>query len=174
MKKRVPLIAVTGSRNSGKTTAIEGVVQALSRRGYRIGTFKHCHCGFDLDRKGKDSWRHRQSGAVRTVLTSPEGFALVGDPLPEEDLHPLVGWLFPDMDLVLAEAYHWLPLPRIEVLDPDGTAREAHPDGEALARLSSQFGQEEIEALCDQLEAFCRRLKGADFEFKGTLDTAAS
>ena len=147
-----PLIAVTGFQNSGKTTAIESIVRELCRRGYRVGTFKHCHHGYDLDRPGKDSWRHRRAGAIRTVLTSPDGFALLGEPLPEENLDRMVGWLFPDMDLVLAEGYHWLPLPRIEIERCDGVRRPGHPDGKTLGILPCCFAAPEILELCDLLE----------------------
>ena len=147
-----PVIAVTGEQNSGKTTAVEGLVEELSRRGHRVGTVKHCHHGFDLDRPGKDSWRHRQAGAARTVLTSPDGFALVGEPLPEDDLHRTVAWLFPDVDLVLAEGYHWLPLPRIEIVGCDGGTRPAHPQAPTVAQLPNRFGADQILELCDLLE----------------------
>ena len=146
-----PLIAITGSQNSGKTMAIEAIVKELCRRGYRVGTLKHCHHGYDLDRPGKDSWRHRQAGATRTVLTSPDGFALLGEPLAEDGLNRMADWLFPDMDLVLAEGYHWLPLPRIEIQRSDGDTRPGHPDGQTLDLLPCGFGAAEISELCDQL-----------------------
>lgn len=147
-----PLVAVTGFRNSGKTTATESIVKELCRRSYRVGTFKHCHHGYDLDQPGKDSWRHRQAGATRTVLTGPDGFALLGEPMPEESLHCMAEWLFPDMDLILAEGYHWLPLPRIEIQRSDGDTRSGHPDGQTLGQLPCRFGASEISELCDLLE----------------------
>ena len=154
-----PLVAITGFRNSGKTTATESIVRELSGRGYRVGTFKHCHHGYDLDRPGKDSWRHRQAGAVRSVLTGPDGFALVGEPMPEEDLHRMTGWLFADMDVVLAEGYHWLPLPRIEIHTSDRSPRPGHPDGTTLGVLPGGFGDAEISELCDILEQQLSPLK---------------
>ena len=148
----IPLVAITGFRNSGKTTATESIVEELCRRSYRVGTLKHCHHGYDLDRPGKDSWRHRQAGATRTVLTGPDGFALLGEPPPEDNLHRMVEWLFPDMDLVLAEGYHWLPLPRIEIQRSDGDTRPGHSDGETLGLLPCCFGDAEILEMCDLLE----------------------
>jgi molybdopterin-guanine dinucleotide biosynthesis protein B len=54
------VIAVTGFKDSGKTTAVEMLGRELVRRGYRVATVKHCHHGFDLDRPGKDSWAGRR------------------------------------------------------------------------------------------------------------------
>ncbi len=64
----------------------------------------------------------------------------------------MIEWLFPDMDLVLAEGYHWLPLPRIEIQRSDGDTRPGHPDGKILGLLPCGFGAVEISALCDLLE----------------------
>ena len=143
------MITVVGYKNSGKTTAIEGLVKALSIQGYRVGTFKHCHHGFELDQPGKDSWRHRKAGSAGTVLMGPEGFALMGDIPPGGDPRPLAGWLFGEADLVLAEGFHWLPLPRIEIAGSDGKVRPAHPDGKVVGRLPYRFNKADIETLCD-------------------------
>ncbi len=151
----IPLVAVTGFRNTGKTTAIEGMVGELADRGSRVGTLKHCHSGYDLDLPGKDSWRHRRAGATRTVLTGPNGLALLGEPTPEDDLCHLTEWLFPDMDLVLAEGYHWLPLPHIEIQRCDGATRPRHPDGKTLGWLPSRFGAPQISEMCDLLVQHC-------------------
>ncbi len=151
-RRPAPLIAVTGFRDSGKTTAIEGLIQDLSRRGYRVGTFKHCHHGYDLDHPGKDSWRHREAGAAGTVLVSRSGFALLGGPPPDQNPEALAAWLFPDADLILAEGFHWLSLPRVEIAEVDGSSRPAHSDGEVLTRLPFHFGPREIAKLCDLFE----------------------
>ncbi len=148
----IPLIAVTGFKDSGKTTAVEGIVRELSGRGFRVGTIKQCHHGFDLDQPGKDSWRHRRSGSVGTVLMAPTGFALLGGPPPNEDPRLLARWLFPDVDLVLLEGFHDLPIPRVEIRERNGYSRPAHSEAEVVARLPFQFGSREIAELCDQVE----------------------
>ena len=148
----VPVIVVTGFRDSGKTTAVEGIVRELTRRGYRVGTLKHCHYGFGLDQPGKDSWRHRQAGSAGTVLLGPKEFALLGGAPPDRDPRKLAAWLLPDVDLVVVEGIHSLQLPRVEIVEHDGTSRPAHPEGEVLFRLPQLFRLKEILVLCDMLE----------------------
>ena len=149
----MPIVfAVTGHRNSGKTTAIEAISAEMSRRGYRVGTFKHCHHAFDLDRRGKDSWRHRRGGSIRTVLTSPAGMAMIGEPPTEEDPRQIAEWLLPDVDVVLAEGYHWLPITRIEVVGADGRTREGHPEGRIFGRHVFGAPGDQIQSLCDRLD----------------------
>ncbi len=63
------VIAVLGSKRSGKTTTIEALVEGLTERGYHVATIKHVsEPDFTLDTEGKDTWRHWQAGA-QTVLT---------------------------------------------------------------------------------------------------------
>ncbi|KAB2968284.1 molybdopterin-guanine dinucleotide biosynthesis protein B, partial [Zoogloea sp.] len=57
-----------GWSGSGKTTLIERVIPEITRRGLRVSVIKHAHHGFDVDKPGKDSWRHREAGAGEVLL----------------------------------------------------------------------------------------------------------
>ena len=46
----------------------EGLIRALTARGFRIGVLKHDAHRLELDKKGKDTWRFRQAGAWRAVI----------------------------------------------------------------------------------------------------------
>ena len=80
----IPIISIVGKSDSGKTTLIEKLVPELTRRGYRVATVKHDIHGFEVDREGKDSWRHKQAGAHTVVISSPQKIALIRD--VEKDL----------------------------------------------------------------------------------------
>ena len=72
------LIAVVGSKKSGKTTTIEALVRGLTRRGYRVATIKHvAEKGFTLDTKGKDTWRHSQAGANTVVAVASNELGII-------------------------------------------------------------------------------------------------
>jgi molybdopterin-guanine dinucleotide biosynthesis protein B len=65
----IPILAVIGGKASGKTTAMEIIVRALSSRDLLVMTVKHVsEKGFTLDREGTDTWRHWKAGA-RIVST---------------------------------------------------------------------------------------------------------
>ena len=67
----IPLVAVVGSRHSGKTTATELIVKGLTSKGYRVATAKHIHgSDFTIDTEGRDTWRHTQAGAHTTVAVA--------------------------------------------------------------------------------------------------------
>lgn len=62
-----------GYRKSGKTAVIEGLVKALIKRGYRVGTVKHVPIrGFTIDQPKKDTWRHARAGASVVVSIAPD------------------------------------------------------------------------------------------------------
>ena len=79
-------------------------------------TVKHGH-GFDLDRSGTDSWRHRHEGeSLRTVVAAPGGFAVVGDwPGDEMPVEGIVQAYLPDAEIVLAEGYKVSEHTKVEV-----------------------------------------------------------
>ena len=108
------ILSIVGRSQSGKTTIIEKLIPELKKRGYRIGTIKHAHHGFDIDKSGKDSWRHRHAGADTVVVASPGQIAMVKNEKGEslDDLQKY----FDGVDLIITEGYKGDNKPKIEVL----------------------------------------------------------
>jgi len=104
MNKRV--FGIVGWKNSGKTTLTERLVSELTARGWRVSTVKHAHHGFDVDREGADSFRHRQAGATEVAIVSGRRWALMHE-LRDEAEPPLESILarLADADIVLIEGY---------------------------------------------------------------------
>lgn len=101
----IPIISIVGKSDSGKTTFLEKLIPELVRRGYRVATVKHDVHGFEVDREGKDSWRHKQAGAHTTVISSPKKVALIRDVEKDLTLAELREKLIQDVDLILSEGY---------------------------------------------------------------------
>lgn len=110
-----PVIAFVGKPNCGKTTLLEKLIPELRRRGLRIGTIKHHVHQFEMDREGKDTWRHKRAGAQVVALASPTGLGVISDCQHDPTVPDLVARYFPEVDLVLAEGYKGSDLPKIEV-----------------------------------------------------------
>ena len=108
-----------GWSGSGKTTLIEQVIPEITRRGLKVSVIKHAHHGFDIDKPGKDSYRHRDAGATEVLITSPERWALIHElrDAPEPPLPELLARMEP-VDLVLIEGQKHLQIPKIEVWRP--------------------------------------------------------
>ena len=75
---KTTIIAVVGSKSSGKTTTIEVLTKELTKKGYRVGAVKHIsEPDFTIDREGKDTWRFAQSGAKTIVSVACDEIATV-------------------------------------------------------------------------------------------------
>jgi molybdopterin-guanine dinucleotide biosynthesis protein B len=111
----IPIISIVGKSDSGKTTLIEKLVPELTRRGYRVATVKHDVHGFEVDREGKDSWRHKQAGAHTVIISSPQKVALIRDVEKDSTLDEIRRRWVQDVDLLLSEGYKKDVQPKIEV-----------------------------------------------------------
>jgi len=75
---KTTIIAVVGSKSSGKTTTIEVLTEQLTKRGYKIAGVKHIpEPNFTIDTEGKDTWRFAQSGAKTTVSVASNEIATI-------------------------------------------------------------------------------------------------
>jgi len=111
----IPIISIVGKSDSGKTTFIEKLLPELTHRGYRIATVKHDVHGFEVDREGKDSWRHKKAGAHTVIISSPTKVALIRDVEKDLRLDEIRDKLVQDVDLILSEGYKKDVQPKIEI-----------------------------------------------------------
>jgi len=111
---RAPIVSLVGRSGVGKTTSLERILRELSRRGYRVGTVKHDVHDFDIDRPGKDSWRHAEAGSTAVAISGPRRMALIRKVDTEFGLDEIVD-LMGDLDLVMTEGYKRGDKPKIEV-----------------------------------------------------------
>ncbi len=109
------VFGIIGWKNAGKTGLMERLVTEITARGFSVSTVKHVHHDVDLDRPGKDSYRHRIAGAREVILASAQRFALMAEHRgPEPTLESVLARLAP-VDLVLVEGYKRDAHPKLEV-----------------------------------------------------------
>jgi len=113
----IPTFSLVGRSNSGKTTLIEKLVHHFKERGYRVAVIKHTHHDFSFDKKGKDSYRHREAGADAVIITNDHKIGMTAD-LPEA-LTPLeagTAFLPSHINLVIIEGFKDLDIPKLEII----------------------------------------------------------
>lgn len=110
---------IVGYSGSGKTTLLEKLIPLFIARGLKVSVIKHAHKGFDIDRPGKDSYRHRAAGASEVMLCGNQRWALMHERQEEAEprLDELIGRLSP-CDLVLIEGFKQEDVPKIEIHRP--------------------------------------------------------
>ena len=82
--KLPPIIGLAGWSGSGKTTLCAKLIENFTKIGISVGTLKHAHQKFDIDKPGKDSYKLRKAGARPMVISSKERFALIQENGNEE------------------------------------------------------------------------------------------
>ena len=111
----IPIVTIVGASDSGKTTLVEKLIPCLTAKGLRVGSVKHDVHGFEMDREGKDSWRHKHAGASTTVISSPRQVGMVKDVVRELTLDQLVERYLSDMEIIVVEGYKHEEKHKIEV-----------------------------------------------------------
>lgn len=152
----VQILSIVGKSGSGKTTLIEKVIRKLAQRGYTVGTIKHVHHNFEMDKKGKDSWRHMEAGAKTVAVVSNNKTVLFKNET-SEDLNDLKMY-FQDMDIVLTEGFKKDTMPKIEVFRSSVHETPLCIDDQSLVAMVTDdkldtdlpvFGLDDIDELSD-------------------------
>lgn len=111
-------LGIVGWSGSGKTTLLAAMLPLLRARGLTVSTVKHTHHGFDMDRPGKDTFRHREAGAHEVLVASGTRWALLHEVAGAEPQLPELLQRMDPVDLVLVEGYKAHPFPKLEVHRP--------------------------------------------------------
>jgi len=132
------IFGIAGYSGSGKTTLLEKLIPQLTSRGLKVSVIKHAHHGFDIDRPGKDSHRHREAGATEVMLTCSDRWALMHERRNEAEvtLNELLGRLSP-CDLVLIEGFKQEPVPKLEVYRPENGKPPLFPERPDIVAIAT-------------------------------------
>jgi len=101
------IVAVVGSSNSGKTTAIEAIIKGLTTKGYTIASAKRIHePEFTIDTQGKDTWRHTKAGAS-TVLSVAQNELTIIKKVDTQKyaLTQLIAEIPDEVDIIIMEGF---------------------------------------------------------------------
>jgi molybdopterin-guanine dinucleotide biosynthesis protein B len=132
------VFAFAGWSGSGKTTLIEKLIPRFVRQGLSVSLIKHAHHQFDIDRPGKDSYRHRHAGCTEVMVTSDVRWALMHEMrgATEATLEEQMGRMTP-VDLVLVEGWKWQPIAKLEVYREANGKPLLHPDDRHIIGIAS-------------------------------------
>lgn len=132
-----PVLAVSGKKNSGKTTLLIHLLREMSAIGIRCAVIKHDGHDFEADVPGTDSYKLKKAGAYGTAVYSKTKYSVVKetDGLTCERLIPL----FEDADIIFLEGQKNSSYSKIEILRT-GVAEEPVTDpSKVLAYVTDGF-----------------------------------
>ena len=132
------IFGFAGWSGSGKTTLIEKLIPRFVKRGLRVSLIKHAHHTFDVDKEGKDSWRHRQAGATEILVTSSRRWVLMHElrGAHEPTFEEQVKHISP-CDLLIVEGFKHAPIPKLEVWRAVTGEPLLHPNDPHIVAIAS-------------------------------------
>lgn len=132
------VMGIVGWSGSGKTSLVVQVLPILKERGLRVSTMKHAHHRFDVDKPGKDSFRHREAGASEVLVVTSSRWVLMHESReePEPSIEALIERMTP-VDLLLIEGFKTHQHPKIEIYrESEGKALLCSEDSGIVAVAS--------------------------------------
>ena len=130
--KRPMIAAISGVKNSGKTTFLEHLTAELKSRGYQVAVIKHDGHEFEPDVEGTDTWKLRKAGAYGTAIFSKDRW-MVAKEESQMDEKRLFG-MFPEADFILLEGFKYSEYPKFELVRK-GNSTESVCNPETLLAL---------------------------------------
>ncbi|MDR2770557.1 MAG: molybdopterin-guanine dinucleotide biosynthesis protein B [Clostridiales Family XIII bacterium] len=163
MSKMPPVLAVSGFKNSGKTTLIARVLPLLADRGLKVAVIKRDGHRFEADVQDTDTRRFLQAGARGTAVFDDEKYMLVKrESISEDRLFDA----FSDADLILLEGFKASSWSKIEVLrgdsepvcDPATVIAFALPEGVGAPQgaRAPAISRDDCAAFADLICAYAR------------------
>ena len=129
----LPILAVGGAHDAGKTTLLEALVPMVAARGLAVAVVKSAGSRIEVDRPGKDSDRLFRAGADVFVRGKAEGFVRTrpaGEDRTASDLAALARLY----DVVLLECRSPVPCATVWLLG-EGESEPPAEAGDVLATL---------------------------------------
>lgn len=121
------IITIVGIRKSGKTSTVTALIEAIRRRGKKVGTCKTIFCPtFSIDKSTSNTMRHRRAGSELVCARAKGETAFL---YPEELPLSKVLESYKGCDYVLLEGDYYAPVPRIVC---------AHGEEDALLRMNTR------------------------------------
>jgi len=153
---KIPIYSIVAFSGEGKTTLLEKLIPELKSRGLRVAVIKHDAHGYDIDHKGKDSWRLNRAGADVTIVASEAKSAIIENrPVPVEALIEKIT----DVDIILTEGFKHGNWPKVAVHRRASGNPMPIPPEECLAIMTDDpfhtdtpcYALDDVSALADLL-----------------------
>ena len=111
------VIGIVGWKDVGKTYLVTEIIKLLVAKNYRVGSIKHAHHDFNIDKPGTDSFKHRESGSSQVIISSSKRWAKINENIDnrEKSLKELIEE-FENIDIIIVEGFKNEIHPKIEII----------------------------------------------------------
>jgi len=128
------VLAVSGIKNSGKTSLISRLIREFKSRDIKVATIKHDGHDFQPDIEGSDSFIHRESGAEAVAVFSKNRWMLIREEKNIDEKYFIEA--FKDFDLIILEGFKYSSYPKIELVRSAVSSRPVSDPETVLAYVT--------------------------------------
>ena len=110
------VFGIVGWSGSGKTELVTRLIKYFSKKNILVSSIKHTHHKFDIDKKGKDSFKHIESGSNEVILYNENKWALISKfQQTSVSIEEMIKKFDKKTQLILIEGLKFSHFPKIEV-----------------------------------------------------------
>ena len=114
MKK---VFGIIGWSGSGKTDLTSRVIEFFKKKKINVSSIKHSHHNFQIDKEGKDSFKHIQSGSNEVIIYNERKWALISSLQSKKtDIYKMLEKFEKKDQYILIEGLKHSNFPKIEVI----------------------------------------------------------
>ena len=134
MKK---IIGIAGWSGAGKTTLVENLIKIFKNKyKLKVCTLKHAHKNFEIDKKGKDSYRFSKAGSDQVIISSIKKWAVINN---SNDKEKELNFLLKNTiraDITLVEGWKYSNISKIEVYRKELNKGYLYPDDTKIVAIA--------------------------------------
>lgn len=167
-------IQIVGTKDTGKTTLLEGVTRELVRRGRTVCYVKHTHEDPTIDNPDTDTARLAAAGAAVSILAAPKSTAVFRSSGKERIESISFREALPG-EIVLAEGFKSVPGSKIaiaggglDIASIEGVAAIVGPSPKGLGGRS--FDADETDKIADFIEELAATADGQTWSTRILID----
>ena len=114
MKK---VFGIVGWSGSGKTDLVSRLIKYFVKKSIIVASIKHTHHKFEIDREGKDSFKHIHAGSNEVIIYSKRKWAMISK-FQQRDINieDILNKFDDKTEFVLVEGLKYSTFPKIEVI----------------------------------------------------------
>lgn len=147
MSNKPFLIAISGCKNSGKTTLITKLIPKFCEKGYKVATIKHDGHDFHGDNVGTDTYKHKKAGAYGTAIFSNNKFMIIKDDKFVDETYFIN--IFPEADIIFLEGFKYSDYPKLEIIRKGNSSRPVCNEKNLIGIVSDL---EEVDGSCNIID----------------------
>ena len=114
MKK---VFGIVGWSGSGKTDLTTRIIKLFVEMNIIVSSLKHSHHDFEIDKKGKDSHKHIQSGSNEVIIYNEKKWALISKKQEKKhNIEEIINKFSKLTDIIIIEGLKYGNFAKLEVI----------------------------------------------------------